>query len=147
MKDVIISVKSTQLTDGESSELAELVTPGSLQSESGKLTLSYMESELTGLEGTKTTFEIEPKVVTLTRSGKVNSQMVFEEGKHYYFLYDTPYGSATMGVRTSMIRKKFDEHGGSMDINYAIDLENIFVGNNSFHIKVREAVKNQAPAQ
>lgn len=139
MKNVIISVKSKQNSGNHSDDTIELVTSGYYCSSDGKTTVSYMESELTGLEGTKTTFEIEPNTVTLTRSGTVNSQMVFEEGKHYFFLYDTPFGSTTMGVRTKSLRALFGEHGGNMDICYTVDLENVFLGNNSFHINVREA--------
>ena len=143
-KDVIISVKSSQTAGGETDDIVELVTAGRLRATGEGYTLSYMESELTGLDGTLTTFEILPKAVTLTRQGKVNSQMVFEEGKHYYFLYDTPFGSATMGVNTRSIRKAFDENGGSLDISYAVDIENIFMGDNSFQINVREAGHSQA---
>jgi len=147
MKDVIISVKGLQ-NSGGNDDVIELVTSGRYSSNEQKTTFSYMESELTGLEGTLTTFDIEPNTVTLTRSGAVNSQMVFEEGKHFYFLYDTPYGSTTMGVRTKFIRKGFNEHGGDMEISYTIDLENVYMGHNTFQINVRESkTAEQFPAQ
>ena len=44
------------------------------------------------MEGTTTTFELRGPRVLLTRSGKVNSQMVFEEGRQHTSLYETPMG-------------------------------------------------------
>ena len=67
MKDVIISIKGTQNdADGEDSEI-ELVTDGQFSFENGEGVFSYMESELTGLEGTKTSFTISPLGVVLSR--------------------------------------------------------------------------------
>lgn len=59
----------------------ELVTEGRLEQDGNSYTLSYQESELTGLEGTLTTFQVEPDRVTLLRVGEFNSQMVFQEGR------------------------------------------------------------------
>ena len=49
-----------------------------------------MESELTGMEGTKTSFIFSPEEVVLSREGTLTSRMVFREGKKSTFLYDTP---------------------------------------------------------
>lgn len=92
-KDVIISIKGTQKYENADQDVIELVTEGRLEREGGSYTLSYQESELTGLEGTLTTFQIEPERVTLLRVGEYNSQMVFEEGRRHMAMYNTPYGS------------------------------------------------------
>ena len=64
-KSVIISIKGVQSTEGEQPEVIELVTEGLLAKEGeGAYTLSYQESELTGLEGTLTTFQIEDGRIT-----------------------------------------------------------------------------------
>ena len=144
MKDVIITLKGIHgsADDGED-DVIELVTDGTYSCENGDKVVTYMESELTGLEGTKTTLRVadKDKTVTLTREGSYNSQMVFEEGKRHFFLYDTPYGAATMGVDTQKINAVLDEHGGDMEIFYAIDIENVVMGRKSFTLNVRE-IKN-----
>jgi len=138
MKDVIITLKGIHST-GNEDDVIELVTDGTYGCEDGERVLTYMESELTGLEGTKTTLRIGPEIVTITREGAFNSQMIFEEGKRHFFLYETPFGAATMGVNTQKIRNVLDEHGGDMEIFYAIDIENVIMGRKSFSINVREA--------
>ncbi len=138
MKNVIISIKGTQDNPGNGENMIELVTDGLFSYNKGKASLSYMESELTGLDGTKTTFEISPLSVVMTREGTLNSQMIFEEGKKHTFVYDTPFGSTTMGVNTSRVSIDINEHGGDMEIDYLVDFQQSVVGHNMFLINVRE---------
>lgn len=89
--NVIISIKGKQSYEDMEDETIELVTEGRLDPDGTEgYTLSYQESELTGLEGTLTTLQIEPERITLLRIGEVNSQMVFEQGRRHLSLYDTP---------------------------------------------------------
>lgn len=138
-KDVIISIVGTQTYDEDDKDTIELVTDGKYFQKNGETNLTYMESELTGLAGTKTTFTINPDAVVLSREGALNTRMIFEVGKKHYFLYDTPYGAATMGVNTSRIRQRLGENGGDMEIEYVVDFDHTVIGKNTFKINVREA--------
>ncbi|MEA4895769.1 MAG: DUF1934 domain-containing protein [Oscillospiraceae bacterium] len=138
MKDVIISIRGTQNDTQGEDNIIELETDGMFAYENGEGILSYMESELTGLDGTKTSFVISPMGVVMTREGSLNSRMVFEKGKKHNFLYETPFGAATMGVDTTNISMSFDEHGGNMQIDYVVDFQHSVVGHNMFNIKVSE---------
>lgn len=138
MKDVIISIKGYQYSRSGEDSAVELVTDGLFSNDNGRVSFSYMESEITGMEGTKTTFDITPLGIIMTREGTLNSQMVFEEGKKHNFVYDTPFGSTTMGVNTSFVKTDFDEHGGDMEIDYMVDVQQSMVGRSMFKINVRE---------
>lgn len=141
MKDVIISIKGTQNdADGSDNEI-ELVTDGQFAFENGQGVLTYMESEITGLEGTKTSFVINPMGVVLSREGNLNSNMFFEKGRKHEFVYETPFGSTTMGVDTKKLNIDFNEHGGDMEIEYVVDFQHAVVGYNLFKIKVSEQKK------
>lgn len=136
--NVIISIKGRQdLADGEP-EVIELVTEGILERENDSYTLSYQESEITGMQGTLTTFQVEKDCITLMRIGEVNSQMVFQEGRRHLSIYDTPYGSMSVGIHTRRMRAALDERGGSIDIDYKIEIDHKVAGVNGFHINVRE---------
>lgn len=138
MKDVLISISGTQSSQDGDDEKIELVTDGQYQYGDEESWFTYNESSITGMEGTKTTFRVEKNKVTLTREGSVNSQMMFQFGKKHVFLYDTPYGTATMGVDTKSLKTETDEHGVKMDIIYSVDVDNIVLGKNVFKIDVRE---------
>jgi uncharacterized beta-barrel protein YwiB (DUF1934 family) len=143
MKDVIISITGTQTVES-GDDVIELVTDGKYSYGEKESLVTYDESSLTGMEGTKTTFKIEKGIVTLTREGAVNSQMLFQKGRKHFFLYDTPFGATTMGVDTQKLRTDMGEHGGKMDIIYSVDVDNIILGRNIFSINVKE-VQHEPP--
>ena len=136
-KDVVISIKGMQRYENGESDSIELVTEGRLAREGNSYTLSYQESELTGLEGTTTTFEVRGPQVILSRTGGVNSQMVFEEGKQHTSLYETPFGELAIDIQTSRLRHSLTERGGLMDLRYSISVDHSVTGRNSFKIRVR----------
>ena len=138
MKDVMISIKGTQAPYLAEEEGIELITSGEYSHEGSETVISYMESEMTGMEGTRTTFRVSPRKVTLTREGSLNAQMVFETGKKHLFLYETPYGATSMGVDTRRLTTRFGISGGEMEIDYIIDVDSVIVSENSFIISVRE---------
>ncbi len=77
MKDVIISITGIQYAAHDTDEAVELVTDGKYCFKDGHGKLTYDESELTGMEGTTTSFLISPGEVILSREGTLTSQMVF----------------------------------------------------------------------
>ena len=138
-KDVIISIKGVQRYENADPDTMELVTAGRLEREGNSYTLSYQESELTGLEGTLTTFQIEPERITLMRVGEFNSQMVFQEGRRHMSMYNTPYGTMSIGVNTRHLTAQVGESGGDIEIDYAIEIDHTVAGRNVFQIKIKEA--------
>ena len=103
--NVIISIKGKQLYAESAPEEMELVTSGTMKRDgAGGYTVSYQETELTGLEGTVTKLHIKDGQVTLLREGSINSQMVFEEGRRHLSMYETPYGALSVGVNTRRMR-------------------------------------------
>ncbi len=103
--------------------------------------LSYQESELTGLEGTRTSVMVMPDQVVVDRDGILTGRMVFREGFRDSFPYDTPYGQMMLGIDTRRIRHNFNENGGDVEIDYITDLSHAFVANNNFRISVKEMEK------
>lgn len=117
----------------------EFMTDGDYYYSDDQIQFSYMESELTGMRGTKTTFLVEKEQVTLTREGELSSQMLFCRGRRHNFLYDTPVGGITIGVDTYKINSRLGENGGDLEVAYGMYMDNAALGKNSFKINVREA--------
>ena len=141
MKEVVISVTGVQQTE-DGPDVLELVTAGQYGVSPEEIRMTWEESELTGMAGTRTTFSVTPRKVVMTREGKVNSRMVFEEGKKNYFLYETPFGAATMGVDTNRIRAQLDRSGGEMEVDYSIDVNQQMVHRHRFFIQIKEPEKS-----
>ena len=137
MKNVLISIKGFQADEYTDEESFELVTDGEYSLSDGVAEFSYMESELTGFAGTKTSFVIEPDRVVLNRAGGLNGDMIFSAGKKHHFVYETTHGSLMMGIDTQSIKKELDENGGNLEIHYVIDIDNVMMSRNTFKINVR----------
>lgn len=141
VKDVIISVQRLQDNfprDGQPAHV-ELITSGTMTRAEGKYIISYPESELTGLEGTQTTFEISDRCITLTRSGKVSSEMIFEEGRKHEALYDMGFGALLVGVQASKVQSALDDTGGLFRMDYTLEIEHEVSAQSQYLVSVREA--------
>lgn len=139
--NVILSIKGTQHYEGaqDGDDMVELVTLGTLQRDEKGMTISYEETELTGMEGTTTKVRIEdgPRV-TLLREGRINTQMIFQLGQRYLSLYETPYGSLSVGIETRRLKNTVCETGGDLEIDYNIEVNNLQAGTNLFRLNVKQ---------
>ena len=134
---VLLSIRGEQYFDDIDPDETELMTEGTLEVREAGLRLSYQETALTGMEGTCTAFEIQGPRVILTRTGTVNSQMIFEEGRQHTSLYETPFGELTVDIQTGRLRHNLSERGGVMEIRYSIAVEHTVTGRNCFKIRVK----------
>ena len=138
-KPVIISIRGVQSLEPGEEDVMELVTQGVLRQEEGEgFSLSYLESELTGLEGTTTTFTVKGERVELVRTGAVQSKMVFEKGKQDVSLYNVGFGALTIGVKARRLKNELGPTGGHLEISYGIEIGEDVKGLNSFVIDVRQ---------
>ena len=134
---VMLSIRGEQYFDDVDPDETELITEGTMTLAGDEIRLSYEESELTGMKGTTTAFSLRNGQVVLTRTGTVNSRMVFEEGRQHTSLYETPFGELTVDIQTSRLRHNLTERGGIMEIRYSIAVEHTVTGRNCFKIRVR----------
>ena len=134
---VMLSIRGEQYFDGIDPDAQELMTEGTMTLTEDGMVLAYQETALTGMEGTTTRFQIRGPRVILTRSGTVNSQMVFEEGRQHTSLYETPFGELSVDIQTSELKHNLSERGGLMEIKYSIAVEHTVTGRNCFKIRVR----------
>lgn len=137
-QNVMLSICGHQHYAGQEPDTIELVTEGVLEYRDGGWDICYQESELTGLKGVNTTFRIEGSTITLTRDGGLASQMVFEEGKFHESLYQTEFGFAMMiTVCASRVEWDVSETGGTVDLIYAIEIENSAAGVIDYHLDIQ----------
>ena len=134
---VILSIRGKQSYLDQEPEIIELVTEGSMEHRDGGWDISYEETDLTGLQGTTTTFRVEPECITLTRKGPLNSQMVFREGVFHESLYQMEFGAMMITVCANKVDFDITEQGGVIDLTYAIDIENTAAGFIEYHLDIK----------
>lgn len=137
MNQVILSLRGVQKYMDQEPDVIELVTEGSLKQLEKGWELSYDESALTGMEGVHTAFLLEKDQVTLTRTGKLHSQMVFREGVAHDSLYQMEFGALMITVCATDIRWELSFAGGTVDLKYTIAIEQNTAGTVDYHLQIR----------
>lgn len=136
-QDVVLAIRGRQTYAGQEPEVIELVTEGTMEFVNGGWDIAYQESALTGLEGVTTTFRVQPDKVILTRTGKLQSQMVFEQGVSHDTLYQMAFGTLMMTVKATFVFFDIVEDGGTIDLSYNLDIENTEAGIIDYHLDIR----------
>lgn len=134
---VQLTIVGRQSYDGQEPDVIELVTEGTLEQQKQVWEISYEESDLTGLEGVTTVFRVGPRGVSLKRSGRLQSQMIFREGVRHESLYQMEFGALMIAVQAQKIRSCLTEAGGTVDITYTIAIEESAGGTVEYHLDVK----------
>ena len=135
-KTVMLSIRGQQTYQDQAPDVIELVTEGTLEFRADGWDICYEESELTGLAGVTTTFRIEKDQIILTRSGRLNSQMIFREGESHDSLYQMEFGALMITVCAERIFAILDENGGMIDLIYSIEIEQSTAGTVDYHLEI-----------
>ena len=137
------AVADVKLDEGEKKDpdddgTIEIFTEGRLRTTEDRFSITYKETELTGMEGAQTTLSFsksEPSLVTLMRSGSVNTALVFEVEKRHLCSYTTPFMPFELCVRTLSMDNRL-ETDGEFSIEYVIEIRGATAEKNSLFLKI-----------
>ena len=136
-KDVLINIRSIHSSEDDH-DVIELFTTGQYYKRGESYYISYEESEATGFEGSTTTLKVEPeKMVTMSRSGAMNSQLIVERGVRHQCHYDVGHGELLVGVLGSRIKSSLTEIGGGLEIKYSLDINSMYASENEMYIHIK----------
>lgn len=137
-KQVLITVNSVIDDAAGECDKMSLVTEGTLVRENDGYTVTYEESEITGLNGTTTTLKINKDSVTLIRHGNVDTMMLFEVGKTHLTDYATQYGNVMLGITAQNVDVNLGDTGGNIKVDYVLEYNRVYGGRNSLDVRVSE---------
>ena len=115
----IISVTSRQIEDENP---IKVMTPGKFYKKENCYYAVYKETEISGMEGTTTTFKIYPDKFSLLRMGTTSTTMNFEKNTKSMSLYNTPYGMLELEIETKELKVNIDDKGGSVSLHYLLHI-------------------------
>lgn len=123
MSNAAIRVKSIIKQAGEADHNVEITTLGKVYLKDGVIFVFYDESEISGMQGTKTMLKIKKEKVQMSRSGANVSKLTFEPGANHESNYGTPYGEFVMETSTHSIDLNVDENLlGKIRISYHLKI-------------------------
>ena len=134
---VVLSIRGRQTYGKQEPEIIELVTEGTMEFANGGWDISYEESDLIGMEGVTSAFEVDGDRVALERTGKLQSRMEFVEGQKTESLYSMDFGAMLLGVTARRVESHMTDEGGSIHLEYGVELERNFLGLNTYDIQVK----------
>jgi uncharacterized beta-barrel protein YwiB (DUF1934 family) len=121
-------------------ETVELITEGIMKTAGGRVELSYDESELSGLDGSKTQLVFdtsEPDILTMIRSGNVRVTMVFSPGLRHICRYDNPILPFDLILMTHSLKNTIFEDG-LLEIDYSTELAGVSRARTRLKISLKE---------
>ena len=133
---VVLHVQGVQRYQDQEPEIIELTTEGTMERQKEVWELSYEESDLTGLASVTTAFRVGPRGVVLKRTGKIQNQMIFMEGRRHESLYQIDIGALMIAVRATSVKSALTEQGGTVDIIYNIEIEDTAMGTMEYHLTI-----------
>ena len=133
---VLIRIHSEQQYEDREPDVSQLTTLGTMDCGPEGIRISYEETELTGLQGTTTTFFLEKNQITLKREGALRSEMVFAIDREHRSLYDMGMGALLITVRTMSLIQAIGPEGGFADVEYDLIIEDSVAGIVRYHLDV-----------
>lgn len=128
-----MNVKQTAEDQTDSSEL---FTKGEYRLHNGSYYIDYDESEATGFSGSHVQLKVDGDIVTMTRTGRAFSSLLFEEGERHFCHYGTEYGDCMIGITTTKLRHVMADNGGEIEIKYTIDVNGGLMLTNEIKINI-----------
>lgn len=119
-------------------EILEINTVGKITCENERITISYEESEATGMEGSLTSLTFlknEPGIVTMTRNGIVSATLVFEEGKRHHCIYKTPFMPFEVCIHTKKVVNLLD-FGNTLELDYIVEIRGAKAERTKFKMQI-----------
>ena len=110
--------------DAPTPDIMDINSIGSYTDDGERISISYNETEVTGMEGSTTTVTFlknEPNVVSMIREGAVSATLVFEEGKRHHCLYKTPFMPFEVCVRTIKVSNAL-LGAGALSLDYIVEI-------------------------
>jgi len=122
----------------------ELSTEGSLGfDKEGNMCLSYPENDVNGMSGSETALVFNPDdrgTVSMIRTGTVKSAMIFSlHQRRQICVYDFGFADPMeMCLHTHVIDNRLNEEGGTLAIDYTIEMQGNMTEYNSLRLEVRK---------
>lgn len=111
-----------------SGETTTLTTDCTIADKGSRIEIEYEESEITGMQGSKTKVFFDkknPLLVSILREGAVSTALVFEEGRRHLCVYETPYFPIELCVSTLSLENTLNYNGGSMHAEYLVEMNGV----------------------
>ena len=118
------AMEEEDITEEKEVQPAEILSDGRLRLTPDIFSLSYEETELTGMEGSDTQISFhrnQPGLISMLRNGTVNTALIFEEGRRHICSYQTPLMPFEVCVYTRAVDNRLLSDGILL-LDYVVEI-------------------------
>ena len=140
-KEVLVTFCGLQSDpDGKSDGGIRTAARGDYYHKNGKHYV-LCEETVEGLEErVKSRLKFDSDTVEVTRGGALEARMVFQKNKKHLTGYRTPFGQMLMGIVTREIRLTQRKEHITVEVDYALELNDEFLSDCCMVIDIRSAI-------
>ena len=124
--------------DTPEADILEINSVGTFADDGERVSISYNETEATGMEGSVTCISFlksSPEILTMTRDGLVSATLVFEDGKRHHCIYKTPFMPFEVCVNTSKVTNDILA-SGALDLDYIVEIRGAKAERTKFKMQI-----------
>lgn len=141
MKPVKIRIISSVKDENGRQQPSEQICFGRMAEKNGTNYVFYEESEVAGLEGTKTTIKWNDERIIILRSGTLDHRQEFCQGLVDKSLYQTPYLKIPLETATKYLYTGFRKGVWNLEIEYSLSHSGQPYGDMKILIEIEEDTK------
>ena len=124
---ILLSLQTSSSAEGEQTDGLQLLTSGELITLPDGYLIRYEETIFESAAPTRVELSLREGLVTIQRQGEFEINLVFRKGQRYESQYATPFGAVDMAIFCTKMRYGMDARGGSLHLQYQLDLNGQFV--------------------
>lgn len=113
---------------------------GEITEENGEVRISYHEDDASGMGGVEAVIAFKRDCgseVTITRSGSVNTIMLFSQGKRTISVYQTPFMPFELGIYARRVNNQIIERG-VLEISYIIEIKGALAQKTEMKLEIKK---------
>ena len=142
MQAVKIRINSVTKDENRQEQSTEQICFGQMAEKNGKYYVMYDETQVTGLEGTKTTIKWDGTRVTIIRRGALEHRQEFAQDYVDKSLYRTPYMEIPIETATKYLYTYFREGVWHIEMEYTLSQGGQPYGDMKISIDIEEDTRN-----
>lgn len=144
-KEVLVSIKGLQFEGAMDSEEIETITRGQYYKKNEDHFVIYDELTEGSDVATRNIIKFDESRMNLTKSGLINTHMVFEEHKKSMTNYATSFGDILVGIHTKNIGMQENEEQIMVQVDYSLEINYEYLADCSITMDIRSAEASVFP--
>ena len=132
---ILVSLQADSTADGEQPMSLQLLTSGVLTLLADGYLIQYEETLDESSVPTQVELTLQDEMVTMSRCGDFQTNLVFRQGQRYEGQYATPFGFVDLAVYCTQMHMDVSEQGGFLHLQYQLDVNGQFVAMHEMDIR------------